>query len=63
MIVINSHVFAIVPKDDPMMELMSEDYVEVFTRDILDGKEAVYAFSLTTATWTYRGGAVWVCPD
>lgn len=63
MIVINSHVFAIVPKDAPFMELMSADYVEVFTRDILDGYISEYGFSLHTAEFAYRGIAVWVCPD
>lgn len=66
MIVINSHVFAIEPKDQgntAILSLFDPHYVEVYTRDILDGQASVYAFSLDTAQWAYRGIAVWVCPD
>jgi hypothetical protein len=63
MIVINSHVFAIEPKDSPLYDFMSRDTVNLFTREILDGKESVYGISLDTAEWAYKGIAVWVCPD
>lgn len=73
MIVINSHVFAIEPKDSRIMRLFIEelddpDHVEIFTRDYAkeDHKPGVwdiFTFSLETAEMVYRGIAVWVCPD
>lgn len=66
MIAINSHVFAIEPKDTgntAILSLFNPHYVEVYTRDCLNGQESVYAFSLETAEMVYRGIAVWVCPD
>lgn len=64
MVIINSHVFAIESKDSPPYDFMSADTVNLFTREILDGKYSVYGISLHAAEErAYKGIAVWVCPD
>ena len=74
MIIINKHIFAIAPNNDPVNIFMKEfdpDHIEVLTGDMMSTRNSssykqewnIWGMSLETAEWAYRGQAQWVCPD
>jgi len=66
MILINKQIFAIEPTNGPVTQFMrelDESHVELITHDFLNGQFGEWGMSIRTAEWSYRGIAVWVCPD